>query len=1310
MSLIRLSVLLVGALLVASACEGCSCEPLQPTLDFVDLPGSVDCADTVDADPGAAGYQLEVQVQLTDGEGGAFTTVDVESSEGGTAEGTFDDAGLATVTITLASGGDPGVENTLTATAVDGSSAEISTTGTVTVICDDEPPPAAECHFTSPQENDTLTSSPVAVSVRCSGGDPDDAAVQALLSSGTVAVTATPDGGGTATSVDIDLTAAAGTGNLNVPNATGATLALELLDPDDVLDAPATDSIHVDIAVSGLAVTNIVVDAAGPDDVLNIADNGGVATSGDVTSDVTVTLSEAATGTFTGTTDSGTCTGTASGTSVTLADCDFPQGSSDIVVTAAGLSTVGNALTILVDTVRPTASITSPQNGATLTSADDVGEPGFRAAIAVASAENGADVTVNVDGTAAGTGTIAAGSASVTTPMGQGPHTLAVDIVDAAGNATTGAATISVTVDSVAPTLVLVAAASVGPTDDIGANATDGIQVDVTVTPTGLTAGRTITISSDVQGVLGSCVSQGDGVAVACRVSYIADGVHAVSASATDEAGNLGTSNVVNVDANTGLFFIAIDNPPLRSGLRSVGIAEDENSGTAGAQVTVTGTTTAPTGAVVALEIDGIEVATGTVGAGGAITLGPVTLTDGDSGTFEVTVAVASVVVGTSGVEGFRVDLGAPTVAITVPATATATFAQDDDLSGNAGLQVNLTVDVTECEDGVITVRDGGTVIGTNDTVPAGGAGSFVVAINDLTEGNGEAWAATCVDAEGNAPAAVDTLTATVDITAPAAPAITVTVTSIRRGQVTVAFTEPGDQGTGGGNVTDLDVLASRQTVTSANFDTLAAEQLTAGSSRIIGNTIAGAGAARSIAVAGLAFDNAWSFVVRAIDDVGNETLAQQQLALTDFDTSRSTFGNTEDDTGGGANVDDSFAGTASGSGDLNGDGFNDLVLLASNEGDICITDVTGTYCEGAVHIVGGGGALGAGDEREVTPPVGASNFGISAGVLDLDGDANADLIVTGYADDLSEMRFYVYYGIPGATFVPAAPDAVLTAPVFSSEAILPVGDVDADGLDDVVFVGSFFTDTTAYLLRGSATRLTSGTVASRSTTTAINIGTAGGGATVFLAASTSAGFVNGDTFADFVIATDAGASANQIWTIAGRASWPTSLDLGAVGTTIGAAIPCPGGACGLGSYTAGDFNGDSFTDLLVPRVGALNLHEGTGSALAQTPTLVLNAAGLVQPIFNSGRIGFVGDLNDDGFDDVAVPRRPGGATVFSVYFGEGAGVASHNPDIDYEIAIAAIDSPTTPLLGNFDGDAAGFDDLCFVTRPGTGGSAVLQR
>ena len=97
-------------------------------------------------------------------------------------------------------------------------------------------------------------------------------------------------------------------------------------------------------------------------------------------------------------------------------------------------------------------------------------------------------------------------------------------------------------------------------------------------------------------------------------------------------------------------------------------------------------------------------------------------------------------------------------------------------------------------------------------------------------------------------------------------------------------------------------------------------------------------------------------------------------------------------------------------------------------------------------------------------------------------------------------------------------------------------------------------------------------------------------------------------------------------------------------------------------------------------------------------------------PTFGAGRLGVVGDVNGDGRDDIAVPRSPGGQSYFSVFLGRTGGPVTQGPDIDYAITLGASDSPSVPMCGNFDEDADGFGDMCFVTRPGTGGSATMQR
>lgn len=231
----------------ALACPGSHSDvDVGATLAFDGLPQTVSCA-TDDADASSAGFQLEVTVLLADEDGSGFTTVHVTSSREGIADGesTFVD-GRATVIVEVV----PGTENTLTATATNSDGEAITASESVLVLCDpDEPPPPA-CVFTSPEDGATLTKSPTAVTVTCSGGDPHADDEQLLLASGNVVVTASPSGAGPPQSVEIDLAGGTGTGDLALPLDDAATLDLRLVDAASVFDAPVIDAIDVVIDVS----------------------------------------------------------------------------------------------------------------------------------------------------------------------------------------------------------------------------------------------------------------------------------------------------------------------------------------------------------------------------------------------------------------------------------------------------------------------------------------------------------------------------------------------------------------------------------------------------------------------------------------------------------------------------------------------------------------------------------------------------------------------------------------------------------------------------------------------------------------------------------------------------------------------------------------------------------------------------------------------------------------------------------------------------------------------------------------------------
>src|SRR5205807_1610415 len=106
-------------------------------------------------------------------------------------------------------------------------------------------------------------------------------------------------------------------------------------------------------------------------------------------------------------------------------------------------------------------------------------------------------------------------------------------------------------VDSTAPSLALTATTTnVQPTDDSNA-VESGVQTTVTITATGLGAGRNIAIDDDIEGVINdtqsaTCTSAADGGTATCTVTYTQNGTHHITATATEASGNVGTSNTVS--------------------------------------------------------------------------------------------------------------------------------------------------------------------------------------------------------------------------------------------------------------------------------------------------------------------------------------------------------------------------------------------------------------------------------------------------------------------------------------------------------------------------------------------------------------------------------------------------------------------------------------------------------------------------------------------------------------------------------------------------------------------------------------------
>jgi hypothetical protein len=136
-------------------------------------------------------------------------------------------------------------------------------------------------------------------------------------------------------------------------------------------------------------------------------------------------------------------------------------------------------------------------------------------------------------------------------------------------------------------------------------------------------------------------------------------------------------------------------------------------------------------------------------------------------------------------------------------------------------------------------------------------------------------------------------------------------------------------------------------------------------------------------------------------------------------------------------------------SGDINGDGFSDVILGACNN--------AGGY--GEVLLFLGGNPMGSTCDYRITGgPYQGSNFGCAVSTGDINGDGYKDLIVGAYTafvypvGDLAG-RVYIYFGGPNFDI---NPDVILNGghnnePEGFGYTVSGRGDVNNDGFDDVI-------------------------------------------------------------------------------------------------------------------------------------------------------------------------------------------------------------------------------------------------------------------
>jgi len=169
--------------------------------------------------------------------------------------------------------------------------------------------------------------------------------------------------------------------------------------------------------------------------------------------------------------------------------------------------------------------------------------------------------------------------------------------------------------------------------------------------------------------------------------------------------------------------------------------------------------------------------------------------------------------------------------------------------------------------------------------------------------------------------------------------------------------------------------------------------------------------------------------------------------------------------TGEGSNND--FGWSVAPAGDVNGDGYADVVVGAWGYPDAGYTGRAYVY-------LGGQSGLATAPATTLTGEAAGNYFGYSVATAgDVNGDGYADVVVGAYGYGANTGRAYVYLG--GSTGTASTPTTLTGAAgtVFGIS-VATAGDVNGDGYADVVIGASGYSDSTgrAYLYLGSAAGL----------------------------------------------------------------------------------------------------------------------------------------------------------------------------------------------------------------------------------------------
>ena len=327
------------------------------------------------------------------------------------------------------------------------------------------------------------------------------------------------------------------------------------------------------------------------------------------------------------------------------------------------------------------------------------------------------------------------------------------------------------------------------------------------------------------------------------------------------------------------------------------------------------------------------------------------------------------------------------------------------------------------------------------------------------------------------------------------------------------------------------------------------------------------------------------------------------------------------------------FAMTVAGAGDVNGDGLSDIMVGAPlfDNGE---TDEGRVYIyQGRYHNVPNTTA-----NRILEPNLANAHFGEAiATAWDINGDGYDDIIIGAPRYGNDQGYVYIYYG--SNTGTKESPDNIIGGPDDShfGTSVSGAGDVNGDGYSDII-VGA------PYYPNGEASGLAWINYGGPSGIMGDGLSLYGDQSSSYFGFSVStAGDVNGDGYSDVIIGAP---YYDNGQTEEGRAYVYYGSHNGVSSISPWIVESDQASSClGLSVSTAGDVNGDGFSDVIIgapyydngnTNEGAAFIYPGSVIGLFKTPIAILDEANQDNAMFGYSLAG-AGDVNGDGFADVIV-------------------------------------------------------------------------